>query len=540
MRYKSFILLQLIFLLLSCKNNDESNEKEVFDSSNESTFNESKDSDLTSSQFETVKIGNLEWASKNLNVSTFRNGDTIFHAQSNEEWERASKLHIPAYCYYDNNPSNGDVYGKLYNWYAVMDQRGLAPQGFYIPNNDEFWSILRNYGLNPFSNMDKKANVSSRLRESSSKSYRAVLCGYRYEFGSFKALNEEGRWWSSTNNWTKSQNNATSSYRPSELSIDKDFVSGPGAGMLSAGCGYSVRCIKGNLIRTTEIPILESEFFEVDNNGNARNGVVKFYDSSGGVFVSKTFVNGIENGERLSYDDYGELISQEMYKNGKLNGPSVYYYPSSWKHKISEGNYIDGEKAGEWINYDWIAKPELEEKFEMRIKSRELFKVHKISSVNSQVKKYELTHYGLQYGPTGSFKINLQGKTKTQIYKTLLKWTVSKPLLGMDIGTINSSKPSSGLLQFHINRNKVLTFGSKPINMSLNYSLSVLISDGNVLIKYNYIRYLNREEDRMLYDHKITEMFKNGIIKTEFENDKKVYESVINEVGESICKIFRI
>ena len=106
MRYKSFILLQLIFLLLSCKNNDESNEKEVFDFSNESTFNESKDSDLTSSQFETVKIGNLEWASKNLNVSTFRNGDTIFHAKSNEDWERASKLHIPAYCYYENNPSD--------------------------------------------------------------------------------------------------------------------------------------------------------------------------------------------------------------------------------------------------------------------------------------------------------------------------------------------------------------------------------------------------------------------------------------------------
>ena len=106
MKYKLFIVLQLFFLLLSCKSNNESNEKEVFDSSNESISNQSEDSDLTSSQFETVKIGNLEWASKNLNVITFRNGDTIFHAKSNEDWERASKLHIPAYCYYDNNSSN--------------------------------------------------------------------------------------------------------------------------------------------------------------------------------------------------------------------------------------------------------------------------------------------------------------------------------------------------------------------------------------------------------------------------------------------------
>lgn len=380
MRYKSFILLQLIFLLLSCKNNDESNEKEVFDSSNESTFNESKDSDLTSSQFETVKIGNLEWASKNLNVSTFRNGDTIFHAKSNEDWERASKLHIPAYCYYDNNPSNGEVYGKLYNWYAVMDQRGLAPLGFYIPNNDEFWTLLRKYGLNPFSHTEKKSEVASRLRERSSKSFKALLCGYRYEFGSFNALNEEGRWWSSTNHWTKSQYYAKKSFCPSELSIDKYFVAGPGAGMLSAGCGYSVRCIKGDFNRTAEIPIIKNEFFEVDDNGNPRNGFIKFINGNG--YVTKNYTNGFEEGERLSYNAYGELISRELFKNGKLHGLSVYYIPR-WKHKSCEGNYIDGKKEGEWKFYKWLTNPELEgldDPFEMKISKIEIYKNNQLVS----------------------------------------------------------------------------------------------------------------------------------------------------------------
>lgn len=90
---------------------------------------------------QTVKIGGQEWMAENLNVSEFRNGDPVPEASTAGEWTTASKKGIPAWCYYYNDPANGDKYGKLYNWYAVNDPRGLAPSGWHLPSNAE-WKIL--------------------------------------------------------------------------------------------------------------------------------------------------------------------------------------------------------------------------------------------------------------------------------------------------------------------------------------------------------------------------------------------------------------
>lgn len=88
--------------------------------------------------FESVIIGEQEWMSKNLDVAYYRNGDEIPHITDPEEW---ANLTSGAWCYYDNDPDNGDIYGKLYNWYAVTDPRGLAPEGWHLPSDNE-WKIL--------------------------------------------------------------------------------------------------------------------------------------------------------------------------------------------------------------------------------------------------------------------------------------------------------------------------------------------------------------------------------------------------------------
>ncbi len=90
---------------------------------------------------QTVTIGSQVWASTNLNVSTYRNGDIIPQVQDRNIW---TSLTTGAWCYYDNDPSNGTKYGKLYNWYAVNDPRGLAPKGYHIPTNAE-WTTLTDY-----------------------------------------------------------------------------------------------------------------------------------------------------------------------------------------------------------------------------------------------------------------------------------------------------------------------------------------------------------------------------------------------------------
>jgi len=91
-----------------------------------------------------VKIGTQVWMTKNLDVSVFRNGDTIPEAKTNIEWIKAGDNQQPAWCYYDNDPANGAKYGKLYNWYAVNDSRGLAPTGWHVPSDAE-WTQLKDF-----------------------------------------------------------------------------------------------------------------------------------------------------------------------------------------------------------------------------------------------------------------------------------------------------------------------------------------------------------------------------------------------------------
>ncbi len=92
-------------------------------------------------QYDSIKIGNQEWMTRNLDVDRFQNGDLIPNIESNEEWKKAGENAQPAWCYYDNDPENGKKYRKLYNWFAVNDPRGLAPEGSHITSQKE-WNIL--------------------------------------------------------------------------------------------------------------------------------------------------------------------------------------------------------------------------------------------------------------------------------------------------------------------------------------------------------------------------------------------------------------
>ena len=92
-------------------------------------------------KFSEVKIGTQIWSNKNLDVSTYRNGDPIPEVQDKTAW---ANLTTGAWCYYENKTSKGSTYGKLYNWHAVNDPRGLAPKGYHIPTDEE-WTILTDY-----------------------------------------------------------------------------------------------------------------------------------------------------------------------------------------------------------------------------------------------------------------------------------------------------------------------------------------------------------------------------------------------------------
>ena len=86
-----------------------------------------------------VIIGAQTWSAKNLDITTYRNGDTIPQVTDPEQW---GALTTGAWCYYNNDSTNNAIYGKLYNWYAVIDSRGLAPLGWHVPSDKEWYTLI--------------------------------------------------------------------------------------------------------------------------------------------------------------------------------------------------------------------------------------------------------------------------------------------------------------------------------------------------------------------------------------------------------------
>jgi uncharacterized protein (TIGR02145 family) len=202
-------------------------------SSSDSTSTEKVEGSTESTESSgVVTIGTQVWTSKNLDVATYRNGDVIPQVQDQNAW---ANLTTGAWCYYDNDPSNGTKYGKLYNWYAVSDSRGLAPNGYHIPTDAE-WTQLSDYlgGQNqPGPKMKSTSGWKNNGNGTNSSGFSGLPGGERDCYGAFKYIDGDGRWWSST-----------------EYSTAIAWARGVGFhGHLDRGeyCmefGYSVRCLR--------------------------------------------------------------------------------------------------------------------------------------------------------------------------------------------------------------------------------------------------------------------------------------------------------
>ena len=183
---------------------------------------------------QTVTIGSQVWISTNLNVSTYRNGDLIPQEQNKEAW---GNLTTGAWCYYDNDTSNGSEYGKLYNWYAVKDPRGLAPKGYHIPTDAE-WTILVSYLGGEYEAGTKMKSISGWADNgngTNSSSFSGLPGGGRGFSGGFGTIGDGGNWWSSSDEGTDNsawyRNLISSDGNVSKHSNDRRV-------------GFSVRCLR--------------------------------------------------------------------------------------------------------------------------------------------------------------------------------------------------------------------------------------------------------------------------------------------------------
>jgi uncharacterized protein (TIGR02145 family) len=185
---------------------------------------------------QTITIGTQVWMTKNLDVATFRNGDPIPQAKTNEEWVKAGVNQQPAWCYYDNDPANGAKYGKLYNWYAVNDSRGLAPVGYHIPSDEE-WIVLTGYlgGEDIAGTKIKSKNEWAEDGNGTNESgFSGLPGGCRDTNGSFLSIGKYGDWWSSTEYSAGSARTRGLNY-----SYGRVYRSDYGKGR-----GFSVRCLR--------------------------------------------------------------------------------------------------------------------------------------------------------------------------------------------------------------------------------------------------------------------------------------------------------
>lgn len=217
-------------------------------------------SDIDGNTYKTVIIGDQEWMAENLRVSKYNNGDAIPAGLSGTDWGSTTS---GAYAVYNNDDDMLEAYGKLYNWFAVDDSRGLCPEGWSVPS-DEDWTQLVNYisdqGFpNESDNPNGAANALKSCRQEDSPEggdcdtsehprwnsngthhgfdefgFSGFPGGVRYSSGSFYSIGGNGFWWSSSessslNAWSRTMtrlNGIVSRY---------DYPK---------GTGFSVRCFK--------------------------------------------------------------------------------------------------------------------------------------------------------------------------------------------------------------------------------------------------------------------------------------------------------
>ncbi len=205
--------------------------------------------DIDGNTYKTVKIGDQTWMAENLTVARYRNGDPVPGVADLDEWVT---LETGAWCESDNDPEKGKMYGKLYNWYAVNDPRGLAPEGWRVPTEEDWQKLEQHLGMIPEDVEEvefrgSEQNVGGKLKETGTEhwsepntgatgetGFAARAGGYRDNDGPFNFFGKYAAFWTATEAdhgrvWFRGM--ATNEKGVYRFSFNRK-------------CGFSVRCVK--------------------------------------------------------------------------------------------------------------------------------------------------------------------------------------------------------------------------------------------------------------------------------------------------------
>jgi len=197
-------------------------------------------SDIEGNTYKTIIIGTQTWMAENLKVTHYNDGSEIQYVQSESSepdvWENLS---TGAYGYYNDDPSNLDTYGNLYNWYTVDDSRGVCPEGWHVPSDNEY-TILTDYlgGTSVAGGKMKEEGLdhwnSPNTGATNESGFTGLPAGIRYNFnGIYASMGGNSHFWSSSES-----SSGSASYL--ELIYDGSYVN---RATSYKPYGYSIRCL---------------------------------------------------------------------------------------------------------------------------------------------------------------------------------------------------------------------------------------------------------------------------------------------------------
>jgi len=201
--------------------------------------------DIDGNVYNTVVIGTQTWIVENLKTTKYRTGESIANVTDNNAWAASS---TGAWCYYNNAAVNGTKYGKLYNWFAVTDNRNIAPVGWHVATNSELITLYNYISTQPgtlglvskslaaatdWNAYTTEGTVGTDFIKNNSSGFSALPAGARGLSGSFIGIGRYGGFWCS------SKSNATKA-----LFMALIYNGGNVDGNDNKQYGLSVRCVK--------------------------------------------------------------------------------------------------------------------------------------------------------------------------------------------------------------------------------------------------------------------------------------------------------
>ncbi|MBT7825332.1 MAG: hypothetical protein HN600_01955 [Bacteroidetes bacterium] len=204
--------------------------------------------DVDGYEYETIVIGDQIWMAENLEVTHYRNGDPILGGFNNTEWSQIYLNETGAFAVYNDDPINAAIYGKLYNWYAINDNRDVCPEDWHVPTDGDWVELETHLGISLWEVGDwgeRGTNEGSQLAGNAdlwgsgalendenfdTSGFIALPGGIRELSGNYLFMGEVGYFWTSTTNVSR------------RIYLDDPRISREGDHHESYG--FSVRCVK--------------------------------------------------------------------------------------------------------------------------------------------------------------------------------------------------------------------------------------------------------------------------------------------------------